>query len=67
MENNEIANCHATMEQPANCCVGGMCMPKEQCQGGMFLFGILVIAGLIAIIAMQGKILSELRKGNKKK
>ena len=67
MENNEIANCQATMEQPANCCVGGMCMPREQCRGGMFIFGILVVVGLIAIIAMQSKILTELRKGSKKK
>ncbi len=66
MQHNEIANCQATTEQPA-CCVGGMCMPKEQCRGSMLIFAILVIVGLIAIIATLNKILKELRKGSKKK
>jgi len=67
MENNQIASCNSTTEQPSQCCVGGVCMSKEQCQGGMFLFGVLIIVGFAVTLIMLGKILTELSKGGKKK
>ncbi|MBS0603860.1 MAG: hypothetical protein JSS60_02350 [Verrucomicrobia bacterium] len=68
MENQEIAQqSQMMMEQMGKCCMESSCMMKPGCCTTMYLFGILVIAGLAMIIVLQNKMLKEMRKGGKKK
>lgn len=45
----------------------GMEMPMQSCHTTMYVFGFLVMIGLVTQIFLQSKIIKELRKANKKR
>ncbi len=64
---NILANGHqcALVEKGGKCCEGAASMTS--CRVPMYLFGGLVLAGLVIIIVLQSKTLKHLHKGGKKK
>ncbi len=68
MTTQEIAKQSGSMiDQMNSCCSQGSCnLMSNNCPMMMYIFGALVILGLISMIVMQNKMLKELRKVKKK-